>query len=356
MALNMYSLARPFLFALDAERAHGLSLQALDRAHRADLLGHLAQPIAPMPVRTLGLQFPNPVGLAAGLDKNGDHLEALMALGFGFVEIGTITPRPQEGNPKPRMFRLPRQQAVINRMGFNNAGVDVLVQNVARARRRGDGLLGINIGKNKDTPNASAAEDYLHCLEKVYPLADYVTVNISSPNTAGLRELQEEQALRQLIGILREAQERLAARHGKRVPMLVKVAPDLSDSDIDSAARVLGELQVDGVIATNTTVARPMVDTHKLARETGGLSGAPLLGQSTLVLRRLRTRLPDHIPLIGVGGITSGADAVAKMSAGASLVQLYSGLVFRGPALIGECVEAIRRRRDHPSGGPIAPP
>jgi dihydroorotate dehydrogenase len=349
----MYSLARPFLFAFDAERAHALGLRAIEMAYRTGTNPLLARTIAPMPTRAFGLEFPNPVGLAAGLDKNGEHIDALLALGFGFVEIGTITPRPQQGNPKPRMFRLPREQAVINRMGFNNLGVDALVLNVERARRR-QGLLGINIGKNKDTPNEDAASDYLHCLEKVYALADYVTVNISSPNTAGLRELQEEQALRQLVSRLREAQEALAARHGKRVPMLVKVAPDLSDSDIDAAARVLSDLQVDGVIATNTTIARPGLERAPLAAESGGLSGAPLLGQSTLVLRRLRARLPEHIPLIGVGGILSGADAVAKMAAGAALVQCYSGLVFRGPALIGECVEAMRRRREAPSRGAVA--
>jgi dihydroorotate dehydrogenase len=349
----MYSLARPFLFAFDAERAHALGLRAIEMAYRTGSNPLLARTIAPMPTRAFGLEFPNPVGLAAGLDKNGEHIDALLALGFGFVEIGTITPRPQAGNPKPRMFRLPREQAVINRMGFNNLGVDALVRHVERARRR-QGLLGINIGKNKDTPNEDAASDYLHCLEKVYALADYVTVNISSPNTAGLRELQEEQALRQLVSRLREAQEALAARHGKRVPMLVKVAPDLSDSDIDAAARVLSDLQVDGVIATNTTIARPGLERAPLAAESGGLSGAPLLGQSTLVLRRLRARLPEHIPLIGVGGILSGADAVAKMAAGAALVQCYSGLVFRGPALIGECVEAMRRRREAPSRGAVA--
>ncbi|UYB50612.1 quinone-dependent dihydroorotate dehydrogenase [Xanthomonas sp. AM6] len=349
----MYSLARPFLFAFDAERAHALGLRAIELAYRTGTNPLLARAIAPMPTRAFGLEFPNPVGLAAGLDKNGEHIDALLALGFGFVEIGTVTPRPQQGNPKPRMFRLPREQAVINRMGFNNLGVDALVRNVERARRR-HGLLGINIGKNKDTPNEDAASDYLHCLEKVYALADYVTVNISSPNTAGLRELQEEQALRQLVSQLREAQEALAARHGKRVPMLVKVAPDLSDSDIDAAARVLSDLQVDGVIATNTTIARPGLEQNRLGAEAGGLSGAPLLGQSTLVLRRLRARLPEAIPLVGVGGILSGADAVAKMAAGAALVQCYSGLVFRGPELIGECVEAMRRRREAPSRGAVA--
>jgi dihydroorotate dehydrogenase len=272
-------------------------------------------------------------------------VDALLALGFGFVEVGTTTPRPQEGNPKPRMFRLPEHNAVINRLGFNNAGVDALVRNVSRARRK-HGLLGINIGKNKDTPNENAADDYLYCLERVYPLADYITVNISSPNTAGLRELQEEQALRQLVSILREAQEKLGAQHGKRVPMLVKIAPDLSDDDIDACARVLGDLKVDGVIATNTTTDRLTIENHRLAREVGGLSGAPLYGKSTAVLRRVRARLDPAIPMIGVGGISSGADAAGKITAGARLVQFYTGMVYRGPGLIGECVDAIRRLRE----------
>jgi len=350
----MYRLARPFLFGLDAERGHSLGLKAIEMAYRTGTSPLLARTVAPMPTKAMGLTFPNPVGLAAGLDKNGAHIDALLALGFGFVEIGTVTPRPQPGNPTPRMFRLPQHQAVINRLGFNNEGVDVLVRNVERARRK-NGLLGINIGRNKDTSNDRAASDYLYCLERVYPLADYITVNISSPNTAGLRELQEEQALRHLIGALRESQEELGAQHGKRVPMLVKIAPDLSDEDIDAVARVLRDLSVDGVIATNTTVSRLSVQEHPLAHETGGLSGAPLMEQSTTVLRKLRTRLPDHIPVIGVGGILSGADAVAKMSAGASLVQCYTGLVYRGPELVSECVEAIRRRREHRSTGAVPP-
>jgi dihydroorotate dehydrogenase len=350
----MYSLARPFLFSFDAERAHGLGLSSLEAMYRTGLSGLLANRPQPLPTKALGLTFPNPVGLAAGLDKNGAHVDALLALGFGFVEVGTVTPRPQPGNPKPRMFRLPAHQAIINRLGFNNDGVDALVRNVSRAKRRG-GLLGINIGKNKDTPNESAEQDYLFCLERVYPLADYVTVNISSPNTAGLRELQEEQALRRLVATLREAQERLAAQHGKRVPMLVKVAPDLSDDDIDAAGRVLADLQVDGVIATNTTVSRLAVQDDPLARESGGLSGPPLMDKSTAVLRMLRTRLPESIPLVGVGGIISGADAAKKMAAGASLVQVYTGLIYRGPALIAESVEAMRRRKEAPSRGHLPP-
>ncbi|MGX5672230.1 quinone-dependent dihydroorotate dehydrogenase [Thermomonas sp. XSG] len=350
----MYGLARPFLFAFDAERAHGLGLASLEAAYRCGLSPLLATPPRPLPTKALGLTFPNPVGLAAGLDKNGAHVDALLSLGFGFVEVGTVTPLPQPGNPRPRMFRLPQQQAVINRLGFNNLGVDVLVRNVERAKRR-TGLLGINIGKNKDTPNEDAVADYLVCLRRVYPLADYVTVNISSPNTAGLRELQEEQALRKLVGTLRDEQEKLAARHGKRVPLLVKIAPDLSENDIDAAARVLGDLAVDGVIATNTTISREGVEGSRHAQQAGGLSGAPLMGQATTVLRMLRTRLPDTIPLVGVGGILHGADAATKQAAGALLVQTYTGLVYRGPALIAECVDALRRRKEAPSRGTLPP-
>ena len=350
----MYGLARPLFFSFDAERAHALGLRAMEAAYRSGLNPLLSTRPEPLPTKVFGLMFPNPVGLAAGLDKNGAHIDALLALGFGFVEVGTVTPRPQDGNPKPRMFRLPEHQAVFNRLGFNNDGVDARVRNVGRARRK-DGLLGINIGKNKDTPNESAEDDYLYCLERVYPLADYITVNISSPNTVGLRELQEEQSLRRLVGTLREAQEKLGAQHGKRVPMLVKVAPDLRDADLEAAARVLADLQVDGVIATNTTISRINVKGARHAEEPGGLSGKPLMGQSTMVLRMMRTRMPESIPLIGVGGILSGADAVTKMAAGASLVQCYTGLVYRGPKLITECVDAIRRRKEAPSRGHIPP-
>ena len=351
----MYGLARPFLFGMDAERAHTLTLDALEVAYRSGLNPLLARKPNPLPTKAFGLTFPNPVGLAAGLDKNGAHIDALMALGFGFVEVGTVTPKPQAGNPKPRMFRLPAHQAVINRLGFNNEGLEALVRNVERAQRRG-GLLGINIGKNKDTPNEAAEGDYMYCLSRVYPLADYVTVNISSPNTAGLRELQEEQALRRLVGTLREEQERLGAKHGKRVPMLVKVAPDLSESDVDAAARVLADLEVDGVIATNTTVSRSLlIEGAEHATETGGLSGRPLMGASTTILRMMRTRLPESIPLIGVGGILSGADAATKQAAGATLVQVYTGLVYRGPGLVRECVEALRRRKEAPSRGNLPP-
>jgi len=340
----VYGLARPLLFCLDAERAHGLGLSGLEAAYRTGLNPLMALKPAPLKTKAFGIEFPNPVGCAAGLDKNGAHIDALMALGFGFVEIGTTTPRPQEGNPKPRMFRLPDKRAVINRLGFNNAGVDVLVCNVEKAKR--NGILGINIGKNKDTPNESAVDDYIHCLERVYALADYVTVNISSPNTSGLRDLQQEETLRRFIGELREVQEDLAGLHGHRTPMLIKIAPDLSDAELDGVSSVFNAARVDGVIIGNTTIDRLDIEGHPLAGEAGGLSGQPLYGKSTSVLRKLRVRLDNSIPLIGVGGILSGADAVGKITAGAQLVQFYTGMIYRGPELIGECVTAIRRRRE----------
>lgn len=338
----MYGLARPFLFALDAEIAHGLGLKAIEAAYRSGINPLLAAPTKPLPVHAFGITFPNPVGLAAGLDKNGAHIDALTALGFGFIEIGTITPRPQDGNPKPRMFRLPDQQAVINRLGFNNLGVDALVRNVERAHRRG--VLGINIGKNANTPNERAVDDYLFCLERVYALADYVTVNISSPNTSGLRDLQQGDVLREFIGALRERQEQLAGQHGKRIPMLVKIAPDLDDAQIDAIAATLLDTGVDGIIATNTTISRAQIHGHCLEHESGGLSGKPLYAKSTAVLSRLHARVGERMPLIGVGGILSDADAVAKIAAGAALVQFYTGLIYRGPKLIAESVEAIRHR------------
>ncbi|MBN8728104.1 MAG: quinone-dependent dihydroorotate dehydrogenase [Xanthomonadales bacterium] len=339
----MYGLARPFLFCLDAERAHDLGLAGLEAAWRTGTSSLLAPRPAPLPTEVFGLSFDNPVGLAAGLDKNGAHVDALAALGFGFIEVGTTTPRPQEGNPKPRMFRLPEHEAVINRLGFNNGGVDALVRNVERAKFAGP--LGINIGKNKDTPNENAVDDYLHCLERVYPRADYVTVNISSPNTQGLRDLQEEDTLKRFIGTLREAQERFGAQHGRRKPMLLKIAPDLAEAELDGIAAVLLESGIDGLICTNTTIDRAAVGGHRHAREAGGLSGKPLFGKATAVLRGMAARLEGRIPLVGVGGIVSGGDAAAKIDAGATLVQFYSGMIYRGPALIGECVEAIRGRR-----------
>ncbi len=340
----MYSLARQLLFRIDAEHAHGLGLQAIEAAYRTGLNPLMARKPAPLKTRAFGIEFPNPVGCAAGLDKNGAHVDALLGLGFGFVEIGTTTPRPQSGNPKPRMFRIPERNAVINRLGFNNEGVDALVRNVERARR--NGILGINIGKNRDTPNELAAQDYIHCMERVYALSDYITVNISSPNTTGLRDLQEEETLRRFIGELREVQEELGGVHGHRVPMLLKVSPDMTDEELDGMAAVLNAARMDGVIVSNTTVDRSELGDHPLAAEAGGLSGAPLYARSTATLRKLRLRLDDSIPLIGVGGILSGADAAGKVSAGASLVQFYTGLIYRGPDLIGECVGSLRRRRE----------
>ncbi len=339
----MYHLLRPLLFALEPETAHGATLYALDVAERSQLMRFVAMPPAALPTRAFGIDFPNPVGLAAGLDKNADHIDGLAALGFGFIEVGTTTPRPQQGNPKPRMFRLPAHDALINRLGFNNAGVDALVRNVEKARFRG--VLGINIGKNKDTPNERAVEDYLHCLERVYPLASYVTVNISSPNTQGLRDLQEEETLRRFIGTLRDAQERLAAKHGARNPMLLKIAPDLAEAELDAIAEVLIAAGVDGVICTNTTIAREAVAGDPLANETGGLSGRPLFERSTDVLRGMAMRLAGRVELIGVGGILDGSHAAEKIEAGASLVQIYSGMIYRGPALIAEAVDEIRRQR-----------
>ena len=339
----MYALARPFLFCLDAERAHDLGLTAIEAAYRTGFNPLLAAKPAPDPIDVFGLRFDNPVGLAAGLDKNGTHVDALAALGFGFVEVGTTTPRAQPGNPKPRMFRLPESEAVINRLGFNNGGVDALVRNVERAKF--GGILGINIGKNKDTPNERAIEDYLFCLERVYARASYVTINISSPNTQGLRDLQEEETLKRFIGSLRDAQERLAAQHRARKPMLLKIAPDLGEAELDAIAEVALASGIDGLICTNTTIDRSAIAGRRHAEETGGLSGKPLFAKATAVLSGMATRLGGRIPLVGVGGITTGADAAAKIDAGAALVQFYTGMIYRGPALIGECVGAIRARR-----------
>lgn len=338
--LTVYSLAKPLLFALDPERAHDLGLKAIESAWRLGLNPLMAARNPTLPTEAFGIHFPNPVGLAAGLDKNGTHVRALSSLGFGFVEIGTVTPRAQPGNPKPRMFRLTDHRAVINRLGFNNQGVDALVRNVERTSF--DGVLGINIGKNRDTPNERAVEDYRTCLDRVYPLASYITVNISSPNTQGLRELQAEDALRAFIGTLRERQEQLASQHGRRKPMLLKIAPDLDAAEMDAMAAVLIETGVDGLICTNTTIDRSTVIGHRHADEAGGLSGAPLMAPSTAVLRGMAERLGGRIPLVGVGGILSGTDARAKVEAGATLVQFYTGMIFRGPSLIGECVEALR--------------
>lgn len=339
----MYDHIRPLLFALDAETAHRLTLDALGVAHRSGLGRFVATPPRDLPVTVFGIRFPNPVGLAAGLDKNAAHIDALGALGFGFLEVGTVTPRPQPGNPKPRMFRLRDHEAIINRLGFNNDGVDALVRNVEAASYRG--VLGINIGKNKDTPNERAVDDYLFCLERVYRHSSYVTVNISSPNTQGLRDLQEEATLRRFIETLREAQERLGSQAGARKPMLLKIAPDLTEAELDGMAEVLRSAGIDGVICTNTTIDHSAVAGDPHAQEAGGLSGKPLFARSTEVLRGMRERLGPDTPIIGVGGILDGSDAVEKLEAGASLVQVYSGLIYRGPRLVAECVEEIRRQR-----------
>ncbi len=336
----MYALARPFLFALDAETAHGLGLRAIEAAYRTGLNPVLARASKPLPTQAFGIDFPNPVGLAAGLDKNGAHIDALASLGFGFIEVGTTTPKPQAGNPKPRMWRLPEHGAVINRLGFNNDGVEALLRNVGRAKRKVP--VGINIGKNATTPNERALDDYRHCLERVYPLADYVTVNISSPNTQGLRDLQAGDALTALLDGLLESRERLSGQHARRVPLLIKIAPDLDDAEIEAMAGAFNRARVDGVIATNTTVDRGGVEAHPRANEAGGLSGRPLLNRANQVLAAFRAQLDESIGMIGVGGV-DGADAArSKRASGAALVQFYTGFIYRGPELIGECIEAMR--------------
>lgn len=340
----MYDILRPLLFKLDAETAHRVTLYALGVAQRSGFAHWLAPPPADLPTTAFGITFPNPVGLAAGLDKNAEHLDALDALSFGFIEVGTVTPRPQSGNDQPRLFRLPQHEAIINRMGFNNGGVDALVRNVQQSNYHG--VLGINIGKNKDTPNEKAVNDYLLCLTRVHEHASYVTVNISSPNTKGLRDLQQEATLRRFISELREAQERLGSQHGRRKPMLLKIAPDLDDAELDSIAEVLLHTGIDGVICSNTTIDHAAVADDPHGGETGGLSGKPLFAQSTAVLAGMHRRLQGRIPLIGVGGILDGSDAAEKLDAGASLVQLYSGLIYRGPPLVAECVNEIRRQRE----------
>ena len=341
----LYALARPLLFSLDAETAHNLTLPALQRAARLGLTRLIPQPKA-APRTVMGLHFPNAVGLAAGLDKDGAYIDGLAALGFGFIEIGTVTPRAQPGNPKPRMFRLPQANALINRMGFNNGGVDAFVSNVQASKfyQNKEGLLGLNIGKNADTPIERAADDYLHCLEKVYPYAAYVTVNISSPNTKNLRQLQGASELDDLLAQLKSAQLRLADLHKRYVPITLKIAPDLDAEQIKTIAAALLRHKIDGVIATNTTLARDAVKGMPHAEEAGGLSGAPVLALSNQVIRGLKSELGSAIPIIGVGGIFSGADAQAKIAAGASLIQLYTGLVYRGPALVRECAAALAIR------------
>jgi dihydroorotate dehydrogenase len=339
----LYSLARPVLFALDPEFAHELALGSLKLIERSGLARMLADTGPARSVKLMGLEFPNALGLAAGLDKNGEYIDALAALGFGFIEIGTVTPRAQPGNPRPRMFRLPEAQALINRLGFNNLGVERLIANIARARYRG--VLGINIGKNFDTPIARAADDYEFCLAKVYPYASYVTVNVSSPNTRDLRQLQGADELGALAGKLKTEQKRLADEHGRYVPLVLKIAPDLDDAQLEAIAKCLLKHGLDGVIATNTTVSRTAVAGLRHAQEGGGLSGAPLREISTEVIGKLARLLDGKVPIVGVGGVMSAADARAKLAAGASLVQIYTGFVYRGPGLIGEILRELAAPR-----------
>jgi dihydroorotate dehydrogenase len=335
----LYSLARAALFQLDPEVAHDFALKSLCAMGPA--VSMLGAGEAHGESRTvMGIEFPNPVGVAAGLDKNGEYIDALGALGFGFVEIGTVTPRPQPGNPKPRMFRLVEQEAIINRLGFNNLGLEAMLRNVERSRFRG--VLGINIGKNFDTPIERAADDYLACLDAVHSHASYVAVNVSSPNTKGLRDLQSEARLDELLGALVARRSELAKREGKAKPMALKVAPDLADAEIEAIAGLAVKHGIDALIATNTTIARDGVEHTRFAAEAGGLSGRPLAPRAKAVLARFAQALAGRIPLIGVGGIVTGADARERIAAGASLVQVYTGFIFRGPQLIAEARRALR--------------
>ena len=336
----LYALARPLLFALDPETAHALTLELADAPLRLGLLRVARVPGAP--VRAMGLEFPNAVGLAAGLDKNAAHVDALARLGFGFLEVGTVTPRPQPGNPRPRLFRLPAAQALINRMGFNNVGLDGFLENLARASWRG--VLGINIGKNFDTPLDQAGDDYAACLERVYARASYVTINISSPNTQGLRALQGKDQLDALLARLAALRQRLADRHGQRVPLALKVAPELEPAQVQAIADAVRRHGIDAVIATNTSVSREGVEGLAHAGEAGGLSGAPIRARATATLAALAAALKGESALIGVGGILRGEHAVEKLAAGATLVQLYTGLIYRGPDLVSECISACRER------------
>ena len=345
MALIPYFLPRSILFNMDPEQAHDLTIGALARFQNTPLACAWSGDLVDDPVELAGLRFPNRVGMAAGLDKNGRVIDGLGAMGFGFVEVGTVTPKGQPGNPKPRMFRLPQADALINRLGFNNEGLDAFLANVRRAtsfRQRG-GILGLNIGKNAATPIENAVDDYLIGLEGVFPHADYVTVNISSPNTKNLRALQSDEALDDLLGRLQERRQQLIQRHARSVPMFVKIAPDLDETQVGVIAATLHKNGIDGVIATNTTISREAVQGLPHADETGGLSGRPVLEASNRVIRQLRAALGPRYPIIGVGGVMSGADARAKCDAGADLVQIYTGLIYRGPELVTECARALKR-------------
>ncbi|KKM85403.1 hypothetical protein LCGC14_1289420 [marine sediment metagenome] len=338
----LYRFFRPLIFRLDAEKAHHIGMMSLDWMELTGLSWLLTRNLKSKPVRVMGLTFPNALGLAAGLDKNGDHIESLAALGFGFVEIGTVTPRPQPGNPKPRLFRLPEAQGIINRMGFNNLGVDHLVAQVKASSA--NTLIGINIGKNFDTPVEKAVDDYLISMDKVYEHADYITINISSPNTPGLRTLQFGESLDNLLASLKTRQAELAKQHQKYVPMAVKVAPDLSHEEVDELARAFNKHQIDAVIATNTTMDRSKVSGLDNADEVGGLSGGPVFEKSTEIVRLFRSKLSQELPIIAAGGIMSADDAIEKLDAGAALVQIYSGLIYQGPSLVRHIIQAIYKR------------
>ncbi len=337
--MNIYQLAKPFLFQLEAEHAHDLTLKSLKFAEKCGLLGFYPSPVQCQQREVMGLNFKNPIGLAAGLDKNAAVIDGMAALGFGFIEVGTVTPRAQAGNPKPRLFRVKQVQGVINRFGFNNLGLDQLIENVKAANYRG--ILGINIGKNFNTPNEQAIDDYLFCMQKVYLYASYITVNISSPNTKNLRDLQEKEYLSGFLAELKLEQKKLAQQHGKYVPITLKIAPDLTSKQVIDIASLLMQHEFDGVIATNTTLARDKVKGLPNEYEMGGLSGAPVKEQSTVVIQQLAKHLKGSLPIIGVGGILSGADAVEKITAGASLVQVYSGLIYQGPKLIRDVCESL---------------
>ena len=349
MALLPYSLARPFLFGLDAERAHDLTLAALECMQRTPLIGTLAQARVVDPVQLAGLRFPNRIGLAAGLDKNGSCIDGFAAMGFGSIEVGTVTPLPQPGNPKPRMFRLPRADALINRLGFNGRGLAAFIGNVERSQfRSSGGILGLNIGKNAATPIERAADDYLACLAGVYPHADYVTVNISSPNTRDLRTLQRDDALDALLAALRSAAVDLEQRHGRRVPLFVKIAPDLDSTQVETIAHALERHRIDGVVATNTTLERDAVRHLPHGLEAGGLSGRPVFAASNRVVASLRRLLGEAYPIIGVGGVLSGADARAKVRAGADIVQIYTGFIYKGPELVTDAARSLALARPQP--------